>query len=196
MSDSFVADKDSLTTPESAFREFRQALSRFLIKRLDNSDDVQDLLQEVFVRVMRNEDALMKAKIPLAWLYSVTQSVLVDHFRKTNKALFHVGKEINEVIAHETDDQFHSEFDKCLRPLIDSLPENYRKALIQVDLRGHKQTDFAEENNLNHSTVKSRVQRGRKILKQAIINCCSVEYDNQNHLVEVSSDCTGTTTCC
>ena len=189
-----VVDNNSLTTPESAFRDFRQALSRFLTKRLDNSDDVQDLLQEVFVRVLRNENALKEANIPLAWLYSVTQSVLVDHYRKNNRTPLCVNKDMNEVIAHEPGDDFHAEFDNCLRPLVNNLPENYRDVLIYTDLEGRKQTEFAIENSLNPSTVKSRVQRGRKMLKQAILNCCSVEYDNQENLVEVRPDCS--TSCC
>ena len=196
MANNLVVDEKPLTTPESAFRDFRLALSRFLTKRLDHPDDVQDLLQEVFVRVVRNEKALKEANIPLAWLYSVTHSVLIDHYRKNNRAPLYVGKDLSEVIAHEPDDDFHAEFDKCLRPLVDDLPETYRDALIFTDIEGRKQTEFAIENSLNKSTVKSRVQRGRKLLKQAILNCCSVEYDSQNKLVEVRPDCSGTTSCC
>lgn len=183
-------------TPETAFREFRQALSRFLSKRLDNPDDVQDLLQEVFVRVVRNESALREAKIPLAWLYSVTRSVLVDHYRKKGRMSLQLSDVTQALGVPDNLENSNSEIEKCLLPLVKNLPEKYRTVLVCTDLEGQRQVEYAQELGLNISTVKSRIQRGRNMLKQSILSCCKAEHDNNNKITEVTPDCAGSGPCC
>jgi len=170
-----------MTTPETAFRDFRANLSRFLAKRLNNPADVEDVLQDVFLRAVRNEHSLRKAQTPLAWLYTVTKSALVDHYRKTGKDSVPLGDEVDQVPEMpQLDDP---EFGKCLRPLINNLPAKYRDAIKFTDLEGGRQTELALQEGIAPSTAKSRVQRGRKMIQQNIMDCCRIERDVNDNVM-------------
>jgi len=185
-----------MTTSETAFQEFRGHLSRFIAKRLSNRNDVEDILQDVFLRVVRNEQSLQNTKVPLAWLYTVTRSALIDHYRKQSRILLQDMEGMAAEDVHTTSQQAETDFDRCLSPLIDSLPAKYREAVKFVDIDGRRQTELAEKTGLSVSAAKSRAQRGRKMLKDAILNCCHVELDNFNNVVALEPNDTDREKCC
>lgn len=74
-----------MTPTETAYRDFHQQLSRYINRRLNSPEDTQDVLHEVFIRVLRHEDSLKNAETPLAWLYTVTQSAIANHLRKLGR---------------------------------------------------------------------------------------------------------------
>ncbi len=163
--------------PEMAYREFQATLRQYLARRLGNADDVEDVLQDVFLRVTRNRTALENAQEPLAWLYSVAKTALIDHVRRQRKHAAVATGGVPEDIPDTQSDMPSEGFYECLTPLLKNLSEAYRDAIRYVDIEGGRQTDLAAASGLNVSTVKSRVQRGRRQLKSAIVDCCLIERD-------------------
>ena len=180
-----------MTTPDAAFRAFHQQLSRYIQRRLGRADDTGDILQEVFVRVLRHEDALRKARTPLAWLYTITNTVIVDHLRKSGRQV--TVAEIPEITAQGSPDPG---FGTCIMPLLNALPVKYRDALQFTDMLGGRQTEFAVESGQNLSTVKSQVQRGRRMLKEAILGCCAIDFDKDNKVLDVYPNVDCNDDCC
>lgn len=171
-----------MTSPDLAYRNFRQSLRRYIARRLNDVEEIDDVLQDVFLRVARNRDALANAHEPLAWLYAVARSALIDHYRSRAK---HAAVDIGGVptdVAETPPDAVPDEFSDCLAPLLERLPDTYRDAIQFVDIDGGRQTDFAATRGLALSTVKSRVQRGRKQMKSAILACCRVERDGRRNV--------------
>ena len=174
-----------MINPETAFKDFHAALRRYIARRLDNQDDVDDVVQDVFLRVTRNRTALGSTKEPLAWLYSVAKSALIDHYRRKSKHAIVDSGALPIDVPNPPADVASGDFSACLLPLLDSLPEKYRDALKFIDMEGGRQVDFALNKGLPLSTVKSHVQRGRRQLSSAILACCLVERDglrNVTHL--------------
>ena len=166
--------------PESAYRAFQTALRRYLLRRLGNRADVDDVLQDVFVRVTRNRRALAAAKDPRAWLHAVAKTAAIDHRRRqTGQAGFRVDQDVDD-IADASTGRDDDGFTACLMPLVDSLPDMYRDAIRFVDIEGGRQTALAAETGMTLTAVKSRVQRGRRRLKAAITACCVIERDARN----------------
>lgn len=180
---------------EEAFRQFHRQLRRY-IQRRAGKDDAEDILQEVFLRVLRNEAALKQAREPLAWLFSVTRTVLVDHFRKRGRTPTALTQEfdLDVLVARDTGDEV--DFGSCVAPLLNSLPEKYREALRFTDLNGGKQTELATSMRINLSTAKSRVQRGRLLLKQALLSHCNVQMDGRRKVMNLSPDKGCKSACC
>lgn len=176
-----------MTTPEAPFVAFKDQLSRYISKRLGTTQDVDDVLQEVFVRATRNEQKLGMATKPLAWLFTVTNSVVADHFRKTARRLPQGAAVIQDIPAPPASSE--QDFQRCLYPLINTLPEKYREAVQHADIKGGSQTTFAKEQSMAISTAKSRVQRGRKMLKAAILDCCHVELSDGGVNLSPKGDC-------
>jgi RNA polymerase sigma-70 factor (ECF subfamily) len=72
----------------------------------------------------------------------------------------------------------------CAKPIINSLPEKYKEALIKTTFEKVSQKDLANQLGLSHSAIKSRVQRGRDMVKAAIIDCCNPITDKYGNIIE------------
>ena len=155
---------------------FRGRLLRTISKRIGNEPDAQDVLQEVFVRAVRNADSLAEARTPLAWLYTVTHSAIADHFRKKSRTPQGHDAGLETLIEPENEPEVEG-LTRCLSPLVKALPSPYRQALTFTDLEGGKQTDYARLYQLKPSTARSHVQRGRGMLRKMVLGCCEVGLD-------------------
>ena len=63
---------------------------------------------------------------------------------------------------------------QCMTPMLDTLAPVYRDALRLVELENRRQVDVAAELGIPISTLKSRVQRGRVLLRAAFLRCCAI----------------------
>ena len=68
--------------------------------------------------------------------------------------------------------------------MVERLPPHYREAVALVDLSGLPQTEAAAQVGLSVSGLKSRVQRGRRSLKEILVACCPVETDSGGRIVD------------
>jgi RNA polymerase sigma-70 factor (ECF subfamily) len=73
-----------------------------------------------------------------------------------------------------------------LGELVGSLPTPYRDALTLTELDGLTQTEMGRRLGLSTSGAKSRVQRGRTMLRERLLDCCDIELDGSSHVVEFS----------
>lgn len=174
---------DRITTPETAFQELHEPLRRYVSRRVKNREETEDVLQDVFLRVIRNERSLREVASPVAWLYTVTRSVLIDHYRRQSRSPIQNRVDLEDVEIPVPPERPEVDFGACVLPLVNKLPEKYREAVEFVDVHGGRQTALAHKTGLSDSAAKSRVQRGRKMLKESILNCCRVELDNFNRIV-------------
>ena len=75
----------------------------------------------------------------------------------------------------------------CLIPFIRALPPAYGEALMLTDIGGLPQAEAARRLGLSVSGLKSRVQRGRAKLKQALLRCCAIETDRWGTVLDYRS---------
>lgn len=181
--------------PAATYRDFRAMLRGYIARRLRDPEDVEDVLQDVFLRVTRHSDALRNAKEPVAWLRAVAKSAIIDHLRKRKKHACARGDVALAEVLADPGTASVADFWSCLSPLVDALGPPYVDVIRYVDLEGGRQTDFAAQSGLSVSTVKSRVQRARRQLKAAILARCVVERDSLGNVVQLApGDCSAR--CC
>jgi RNA polymerase sigma-70 factor (ECF subfamily) len=72
-----------------------------------------------------------------------------------------------------------------MEELIGQLPETYREAVRLSEIEGLSQQAVAERLELSLSGGKSRIQRGRAMLREVLDQCCHFEFDRRGNLVEV-----------
>ena len=72
---------------------------------------------------------------------------------------------------------------RCLRPMLSSLPETQADALALTDLGDLSQAEAARRLGISPSGMKSRVQRGRALLRSLLLQCCEVELDGRRGVV-------------
>jgi RNA polymerase sigma factor (SigZ family) len=165
--------------------EFHRPLRSFLAKRVRRDVDVDDLVQEVFVRIHRRIDDLERADRVDAWIFQIARNALIDFERvRATRSLTGAGElEVDALVAHAEDGEA-SQLAGCLRPMIARLPEPYREAVRLIELDRLGQAAAAARLELSRPAMKSRVQRGRLRLKKMLLACCHVELDARGGVMD------------
>jgi RNA polymerase sigma-70 factor (ECF subfamily) len=89
----------------------------------------------------------------------------------------------------EADEDIEARLAASLRSMIDCLPEEYREALILTEFEGITQQELAQRLGLSLSGAKSRVQRGRKMLREMLLACCHFEFDRLGKVIDYYPHC-------
>lgn len=178
---------------EPPWELFRARLLDYVGRRLDDPAEAEDLVQEVLARVSARLPELRTKEHLLPWLYRVTRNALIDHYRARGRRQPSValdtatdtGPTAVEVGDVEEDPgaEARAALARCVAPMLATLPPPYREALYRVELLGERQVDVAGELGLGISALKSRVQRGRKLLRDAFADCCALERDSAGGVV-------------
>jgi len=71
-----------------------------------------------------------------------------------------------------------------LDEMIRSLPAGYRDAVQLAEIEGLSQQEVADRLGLSLSGAKSRIQRGREMLKDALDRCCHFEFDSRGNMMD------------
>lgn len=183
-------DEERITSPDAdapsmdaIWASFAGPLQRFIRRRVENDADADDLIQTVFAKIHSGIGSLADAERLPAWIFQIARRTLIDHFRRRGSAPKFVG------LPDELADTVESlaalgELADCVRPMIDRLPEPYRRALTLADLEGRTQRELADAMSLSLSGAKSRVQRGREQLKSLLLACCHLEFDRRGSVVD------------
>ncbi len=167
---------------EMLWQDFSEALYGFILKRVGDPDDSQDILQDVFIKIHTHLDTLQDQERVSSWIYQITRNTIVDYHRQRHKH-FNVDEiELSENFEAEPD--VAQELASSLDGFILNIPEPYRTALVLTEIEGKKQIDLSKEWGISVSGAKSRVQRGRQMLKDALLECCHFEFDLRGNVLD------------
>lgn len=163
------------------WNDYHSKLRAFIARRVESPDTADDILQDVFLKTYRQLPELKDQGKLQSWLYQIARNAIIDHYRARRAP----GGPIDEVPAESADatGTAERELAECLRPMIATLPEPYRDALVLSDLEGLTQREIAEREGISLSGAKSRVQRARTMLRDQLEACCRFEFDQRGRLV-------------
>jgi RNA polymerase sigma-70 factor (ECF subfamily) len=167
---------------EDVWTAFRRRLYTYIRARSRSSQDAEDILQDVFVKVHEHIGTLDDDAHLASWLYRVTHNTIIDHYRKKLPA----PTDEAPPVAVEDDDVPIAEqrLAPFLRELIAELPSTYREALTLTELEGLTQAEMGQRLGLSTSGAKSRVQRGRAMVREQLLQCCHVQLDRRRHVID------------
>lgn len=165
------------------------AVRAFVARRVRDPHDVDDITQEALLRLYRGARGLRDEPALEGWMYRIARSAIIDHYRRTAARAQPMDPEYLDLREHvaDADGQRADEaLAKCLAPLLARIPEAYRTALELTDLGGLTQDRGAAELGLSVSGMKSRVQRGRRMLRDEVVKCCRIELDARGALSDAT----------
>jgi RNA polymerase sigma-70 factor (ECF subfamily) len=170
---------------EEIWNDYGNLLRGFLRSRVKNSDDVEDLLQEILIKTHKNMGSLKDPKKLKSWLFQIARNTLIDYYRKPHNTLS-VESQLSELQEESSDAQeiMSQELSQCIKPFIKNLPTKYGDVVNAIDLQGASQKELAKELGLSYSAVKSRAQRGRQKLKELFQKCCTYKMDVRGNIME------------
>jgi len=183
---------ESQLTSEHLWQQFQGGLGRFLARRVPASD-VDDILQDVFVKIHRSLDDGQVPRDLAAWVYQVARHATIDHYRRRASDRLVPVQELPEVVdfPEVEEPEARDELVPWLRLFVDDLKPDYRDALPWTAFEGLTQVDAAKRAGISVSGMKSRVQRGREALVDALKGCCEVVLDARGRPMDVVRHCQG-----
>lgn len=174
---------------ERAWQELDRKLRPFVARRLERDSDVDDVLQNVFLKIQRGLSTLRDDERFGPWVYRVARSAIMDHLRASarhplasDEAAAALQAEVNDSVA-ETSRDVEREVAGYALMFVNLLPSPYREALTLTELEGLSQRAAAEMLGISLSGMKSRVQRGRQKLRAALEECCTIALDARRRVV-------------
>jgi len=145
-------------------------VERFAYQIGVSENDVDDVTQEVFLRVYRFLDQYSGSTFT-TWLYKITLNAARDHFKKLHrdqkKWLKLFRQPADRIVTVETD-VLKNEEDILLHSLIQNLDDKYKVPLILFYFHDKKLEEIADILNVPLSTVKTRLSRAKKRLKKML----------------------------
>ncbi|HLV13956.1 MAG TPA: sigma-70 family RNA polymerase sigma factor [Xanthomarina sp.] len=165
-------------TTQTIWNLYAEDLKHFILSRVKNREVAADLLQDTFIKI-HTKKASLKAEDKLkAWVFSVARHTVLDYFRKQQ---IRFSPDDTALVFIDADKE-HTEYD-CLQGIIKQLPKKYRDPLFLADIKGLKQAEVADKLQLPLPTVKSQIQRARKLIAQGYMDCCDLKMNPQGVLV-------------
>ncbi len=168
---------------DKIWSEFHDRLRNFILSRVRNESDADDILQDVFLRIHKNMHSLEQEDKVRPWIYQIARNAIVDHYRAHQERM--APAQLTDIPAEDPGaGELSEEVASCLGPMINRLPDPYRQAVLTTELSGRTQKDAAEELGLSVSGMKSRVQRARQKLRDMLLDCCHFELDRRGTITD------------
>jgi RNA polymerase sigma factor (sigma-70 family) len=145
---------------------------RLAYRLTGNPHDAEDLTQEVFVRVFRSLSSYTPGTFE-GWLHRITTNLFLDQARRKAKIRF-------DALADDADSRIPSKavspdtqvmnglFDEDVESALAELPPDFRAAVVLCDIEGLSYEEIADVLGLKLGTVRSRIHRGRTMLRKAL----------------------------
>ncbi|RPI24728.1 MAG: RNA polymerase sigma factor [Acidobacteria bacterium] len=158
-------------------RRYQQFVFNAVYHYLGARGDVEDVAQEVFLKLYRSLDRFDRSRPLQAWIYRITANQCLDEARKSRhrrvKNFADLGEEEEERIRRYFDEDQHgaslteSEDDetlRLLRKMMDGLPEKDRMAFVLREIEGLSYAEVSQALNTSVTAARIRISRVKKKL--------------------------------
>jgi RNA polymerase sigma-70 factor (ECF subfamily) len=145
---------------------------RLAYRLTGNRHDAEDLTQDVFVRVFRSLSSYTPGTFE-GWLHRITTNLFLDQVRRKQRIRFDgLADDAAERLPGREPgpDQVYDDrhFDDDVQRALDSLPPDFRAAVVLCDIEGLSYEEIAATLGVKLGTVRSRIHRGRAQLRAAL----------------------------
>ncbi len=156
--------------------ELRKKVTRFLRSRVNDEHLVKDLVQDTMLKLLTKGNTV-DIRSREAWAIQIAKNSLIDHYRKANKNL---PENFNSIGNYN---YLTDEILTCQKQFIDELDPESKYLINEVDIKGKRQKDVASVMGITYTSLRSKVQRARKKIKQRFDETCEFEYDAAGSIV-------------
>ncbi len=145
---------------------------RLAYRLTGNPHDAEDLTQEVFVRVFRSLHTYTPGTFE-GWIHRITTNLFLDQARRKSKIRFDALPEdadnrLPSPVATPDAAYLNQMFDADIEAALAALPPDFRAAVVLCDVEGLTYEEIADVLDLKMGTVRSRIHRGRSMLRKAL----------------------------
>jgi len=163
--------------------EYMPALYAAALRMTRNPADAEDLVQETYLRAYRGFEGFREGTNLKAWLYRILTNTFINTYRAKKRRPdqvdlddvedFYLFRRIGGLEGADASRTAETELldslpDEEVKEALESLPEQFRMAVILADIEGFSYKEIAEILDVPIGTVMSRIHRGRKQLQKRL----------------------------
>jgi RNA polymerase sigma-70 factor (ECF subfamily) len=177
------AQVDQMSALEELVSRYQRLVYVTLYQLAPERNDINDLTQEVLLRMCRSIKSLRNPKTFKYWLNRIITNLFYDELRKAPRQLRTIS--LDEPVYETDDDQspardipdvsdmpdklaLNSELDRKIQQAIQNLPEQFRTIIVLREIQGLSYEEIASLTETNIGTVKSRLARARLKLQEVL----------------------------
>ncbi|OHB68882.1 MAG: hypothetical protein A2W17_01835 [Planctomycetes bacterium RBG_16_41_13] len=164
------------------------SLYNMAVRMSTNKEDAEDLVQETYLKAYRFFNTFQKGTNVKAWLFKILRNTFINKYRKAisspSEVLYEDIELVNSYVSNNNEPDTKESIDTLkskveslddilgddIKNAIDSLPIEYREAIIYSDIEELTYKEIAEIINVPIGTVKSRINRARSLLRKNLWN--------------------------
>jgi len=163
--------------------QFTRQLYSAALRMSRNAADAEDLVQETLLKAYRAYHTFQEGTNLKAWLYRILTNTYINKYRKDTRRPSEVdlgdvedlylyrriGSEDSADMARTTEERvLDGLVESDIKEAVESLPDNFRMAVLLADLEGFSYKEIAEILDIPIGTVMSRLHRGRKAMQKRL----------------------------
>ena len=169
---------------EQIYKQYYTRLFSFINSKIHNKEDAKDILSEVFIKIHSNIDKLDSDEKLTSWIFAITRNAIIDFYRKNNKNQNNIEFDEEFIFKEKDQPSAINELSNCIEPIINSLAPKYAKALYLSEIKELKQKEIAQMLGINTINIKNIIFRGKKQIKDKLLQCCHYEYDKFGNIID------------
>ena len=155
----------------------KNKLFRFAKRLLENTEEAEDMVQEVFIKLWKMKEKLSEYRSVEALAMVTTRNLCLDRLRTKKYTIDKIDllkDEIENTMEEQRTD--HSELINKIHGIIKSLPEQQRTILHLRDIEGYDYEEIASILDMNENAIRVNVSRARKKIREIINRENKYEY--------------------
>jgi RNA polymerase sigma-70 factor (ECF subfamily) len=190
-----------LAEARGAWSDIEARLRPYVARRVASAAEVDDIVQEILVRIHKGLATLRDDETFGGWVYRIAARTIADAAKSHARDPIVRGGEVVDAAVGGADDapDLQLGLGECVALFVARLPSPYREAITLTELRGLTQKEAAEMLGTSLSGMKSRVQRGRQKIREMFEECCEISVDCRGRVIDceardleqVPEDCRG-----
>lgn len=179
-------EKDRRKEFEEITLKYINSLYNMALRLVISKEEAEDLVQETYLKAYRFFDTFQKGTNAKAWLFKILRNTFINKYRKAismpSEVFYEDVESVNSGTTYKPENKSEEMVDTLedkygdlsnlmeddVKHAIDNLPVEYREAILFSDVEGLSYKDIAEITNVPIGTVKSRLNRARKLLEKSL----------------------------
>lgn len=152
-------------------RRYREKLSHYLRKFINNPDEIEDVLQLVFIKTYKNLNGFDPKRKFSSWIYRITHNEAINHLRKykaVKVCLDDVEYKILDENINISDSVDKSLLRKDIEDVIGRLDIKYKEPLILFYFEDRSYEEISDILRIPKSTAGTLISRGKKLIKEQL----------------------------
>jgi len=159
-------------------------LRKFINHKVKDNAAVDDILQDVFIKVYLNVHQLKDVSKLTSWVYQIARNTINDHYKQAHES---ADLSSLELAVDEAQEPIYQSLSQCINSKILGLSNQDREAVLLTYFKDYSQKELAVFLGISYSGAKNRIQRAREKLRHSILDCEKVDSDSSGRITDFNS---------